>query len=178
MQWHKSDLGADEGISCWWLDDPVPTSFPYQEIDVNLISNDPDRSDDISQFDLPCVDKILENLDEYFAMAIDHIKEAIREAPDQFQLTDDEMAGLQAQATESLLRLGYKLPDNDVTQYLDVPPREFPVWMPNIVFYPDKTWMIRFVESSLPTVNYGHGLGVFFDQDDQITGMEIFPEED
>ena len=173
MNWKEiTDLG-ENGIYCWYLDEKISTQFPYDKIDVNLISIDAVRKDDISQFDFQTIETIVDKIDLYFAQAIEHIKDSIRRSPKQFRFTEEEMDNIRKMAEENQY---FHIPDNNIEQYLSVSIYEFPVSMPNVIFYPDKTFMVRFVESGLPTVNYGHGIGIFFNEKGEIVDLEIFSE--
>ena len=172
MNWKEAINSGENGIYCWYLDEKIPTQFPYDEIDVNLLSEDVVRKNDISQFDFQIIETILNKIDVYFAQAIEHIKDCIRKSPEQFRLTEEEIDNIQKYESKY-----FHIPDNNVEQYLSVSVCEFPVSMPNVIFYSDKIWQIRFVDSVLPTVNYGHGIGVFFNEKNEIFDLEIYPEE-
>ncbi|MDU1889334.1 MAG: hypothetical protein E6767_01470 [Dysgonomonas sp.] len=174
MNWKEAKDSGKDGFYWWYLNDKIPTQFPYDEIEVVLVSEDNERKIDIHQFDLQHIEAILNKTDEYITQAIDYIKDCIRKLPEQFQLTKEEMDNYRNWAKKNQY---IQIPDNNVEQYLSFSTYDFPVSMPNIIFYPDKTWMIRFVESGLPTVNYGHGIGIFFNERNDIYELEIFPEE-
>lgn len=172
MKWKEIIESGGNGIYCWYLDEKIPTQFPYEEIEVHLISEDVTKKNDISQFDLRAIEILLNKIDLYFIQAIEYIKDCIKKSPEQFCFTEEEMENIR-----KIENPYFHIPDNNVEQYCTVSVYEFPVYMPDVIFYPDKTWMIRFVESKLPTVNYGHGIGVFFNGKNEIIDLEIFPEE-
>lgn len=174
MNWRKIENSGADRFYCWHLNERILTKFPYEEIEVDLISGNAARKDDICQFDLHTIETILGKIDEYIIRAIDYVKDCIRKSPEQFRLTEEEMDNCRKLAENNNY---FEIPDNNVEQYLSFSVYDFPVSMPNIIFYPDKTWMVRFVESGLPTVNYGHGIGIFFDEKNEINGFEIFPED-
>lgn len=174
MNWEKAKNLAEDGFYCWYLDEKVSTQFAYDNIEVCLVSEDAVRKDDINQFDLQAIETILGKMDEYIIQSIDYIKYCIEKSPEQFRLSEKELDNYRKLAENNKY---FQIPDNNVEQYLSFSAYDFPVSMPNIIFYPDKTWMIRFIESGLPTVNYGHGIGIFFDKKNDITGFEIFPED-
>jgi|GEM_PF-2494746 hypothetical protein len=174
MNWKEAINSGENGIYCWFLDEKLPTQFSYEEMEVDLISEDSITKNDICRFDLQTIEVILKKTDDYIIQAIDYIKDCIRKSPKQFLLTEEEMDRCLKQAEKNKY---IQVPDNNIEKYLSLSASDFPVSMPNIIFYPDKTWMIRFVESKLPTVNYGHGIGVFFNEKNEITKLEIFPEE-
>lgn len=174
MNWKEAIYSGENGIYCWLLNEEIPTQFPYEEIDVNLISDDVVRKNDINQFNLQTIEIILGQIDKYFIEAIKYIKSCIRKSPELFRLTEEEMSNIKKIAETNKY---VSLPDNNVGKYLSFSSYDFPVSMPNIIFYPDKTWMIRFVDSGLPAVNYGHGIGVFFNEKNEVTKLELFPED-
>lgn len=170
MNWNKTDTGQDE-IHCWVLAEDVETGFSFEEPEVDLIS---ESSDELGQFDLPAIEKVLASLDIYFDKGIRYLQAELRKNPAPFKLTDKQLEYAKEYETVNQY---YKVPDNAVEKYSEVATAEFPVNQPNIVFYPDGTWLMRFAESSFPSTNYGHGIAVYFDTNNEITGFDILDEQ-
>jgi len=81
MNWKEIKNSGENGIYCWYLDEKVPTQFPYEDIDVDLISEDEAKKNDINQFDLSSVGRILDTIDLYFSQAIEYIRDCIKKSP-------------------------------------------------------------------------------------------------
>ena len=170
MKWRIVD-SCGGNYYCWVLEDWVKTEFDFDELEINLFSED---SGDMSQFDLAFIEETVSKLDYYFDKAIDYIKSELRSNPDQFKLTEDELAHIKELAANNKY---ISIPDNKVERYANVPAYEFPVNQPNVMFYPGELWLIRFAEADFPAVNYGHGIALFFNKEGEITDFEILPEE-
>lgn len=155
MKWKEEKEGNPPGIWYWVNQDELNTEIEYAEpIRVELISGDAQRGNDLNQFDFCFIDSIINNVDKYLLEATASIKTDLENNPTSFGITEDEVGKYQE----------LSLPD-------------FPVEFPSIVFFPDKTWLIRFADASFPNVNYGLGVGVSFEEY-KIRGVKIFSEQD
>ncbi|MBK5720515.1 hypothetical protein JGH11_06490 [Dysgonomonas sp. Marseille-P4677] len=154
MGWKEVKEGIPTGVWYWIREDELKTTITYAEpIRVELVSRDTIRKDDLNQFDLLFIESIISNIDKYLLEATASIKAELEVDPFSFGITDDEIG-----------------------KYQELSLSDFPVEFPNIIFFPDKTWLIRFADADFPKVNYGAGIGVFF-KENKITKVKIFPEQ-
>lgn len=154
MAWKEVKEGTPTGVWYWVQQDELKTTIEYAEpIRIELISRDVVRKNDLNQFDHHFIESITNNIDKYLLEATATIKAELENDPSSFGITDDE-----------------------VGKYQELSLSDFPVEFPNIVFFPDKAWLIRFADADFPKVSYGQGIGVFF-KEYKITKIKIFSEQ-
>jgi len=138
----------------WTYQLDVKSSFPYEEIYVELIADNAPEGNNINLFDFRFISSIIDNIDIYFEIAINGIKEEMKKDCAAFGITIES-----------------------IVKYRELSPISFPVVQPYIIFYRDGTWMIRFAEADFPTVDYGLGIGITFDQK-TITDISILDSDE
>lgn len=151
--WRQEETRISD-LYYWIYKLDIKFTFPYQETFIELIADHEVKGEDITQFDFDFISDIIDNIDLYFEKAIIGIKGEIKKDPDSFGLSE-----------------------NEISIYEQMDTRNFPVNQPNIVFYRNAEWMIRFAEADFPTVDYGLGIGITFKKE-AITDISILNSDE
>lgn len=151
--WRQEETRISD-LYYWIYKLDIDFDFPYQETSIELIADHDANGDDITQFDFNFIRNIIDNIDFYFEKAIVGIKEEIKKDSGSFGLSE-----------------------NKISFYEKVEIKNFPVNQPNIIFYRNDEWMIRFAEADFPTVEHGLGIGITF-RKDEITDISILDSDE
>ncbi|MCL2637794.1 MAG: hypothetical protein FWD48_05420 [Oscillospiraceae bacterium] len=146
------------GLFVWHYSDEIYSSV-YGEVPVHLYADSKKDKNDINQFNFKYILQVANSIDDYFNKAIESIKDELSKKPAEFGINETQIA-----------------------DYLKLPIEEFPVSSPRLMFYTEKNIFIQYHYADFPTVEYGPGIGVTF-ENDVVTSVEIqghveFTEED
>lgn len=150
--WRENETHISD-LFHWIYESEIKTFFFEEDIYPSLIAHDTPEGNDINQFDFQFIESIVLRVDFFIERAIQYIKEDIANCPAKFEVTDER--------AKELLFMSAK---------------EFPVSFPDMNFYPDNTWMIRFADADLPVIEYGEGICVNFGGEEP-SGVEILSSE-
>ena len=150
--WRENETHISD-LFHWISEFGIKTFFFEEDIYPSLIAHDTPEGNDINQFDFQFIESIVLRVDFFIERAIQYIKEDIANNPDKFEVTQERAKEL-----------------------LFMPAKEFPVSFPDMNFYPDNTWMIRFADADFPVIEYGEGISVNF-RGEEPSGVEILSSE-
>ena len=136
METHISNLFA------WSYLGKINSSFLCEEVSFVLIAQNTKEANDIKQFDFDYISQVADNIDVYIEKSIEGIKQELEKNPDIFGIKQEQ-----------------------VSDYLKFTNKDFPVSYSNITFYPKKEFYLQFYEANFPNAEYGHGIGVSFEND-------------
>jgi len=150
--WKKMETHISN-LFCWSYLKEINSSFLCEEVSFVLVAQNTKEANDIKQFDFDYISQVADNIDIYIENAIEGIKKELEKNPDKFGIKKEQ-----------------------VIDYLKFTNMDFPVSMPNITFYPNREMFLQFYEANFPNADYGHGIGIDF-EDDIINSVEVLEEE-
>ncbi|MEU0543042.1 hypothetical protein ABZ319_24530 [Nocardia sp. NPDC005978] len=123
---------APDGQAMWSPQVQVTSTLFPARIEVNVILS-PGESPNA-----PLITEILADIDDHLSAALRFLHRSLLSNPSTFGLTD-----------------------NEATRYHRFDPTSFPVDHPQLTFYADSEWLIRFAEGTFPICD-PYGVGVTF----------------
>ena len=136
METHVSNLFS------WSYSGKINSSFLCEEVSIVIIAHNTKETNNIKQFDFDCISQVADNIDIYIENAIEGIKQELEKNPEIFGIEQGQ-----------------------VSDYLKLTNKDFPVSYSNITFYPKKEFYLQFYEANFPNAEYGLGIGVNFEND-------------
>jgi hypothetical protein len=116
----------------------INSTFLCEEVSFVMIA----ETNNIKQFDFDYISQVADNIDIYIENAIEGIKQELEKNPEIFGIEQEQ-----------------------VSDYLKLTNKDFPVSYSNITFYPKKEFYLQFYEANFPNAEYGFGIGVHFEND-------------
>ena len=150
--WKETETNISN-LFCWNYIEQTHSSFLCENVSLVLVAQNTKEANDIRQFDFEYISQVADNIDVYIEKSIEEIKKKLEKNPDMFGITQEQ-----------------------VVAYLKFTNKDFPVSMPNITFFPDRTMYLQFYEADFPNIDYGLGIGINF-ENDNIIDIDI-PEAD
>ena len=151
---HWKEIATNiSNLFMWSYLSEIHSEFLGTEASFVLIADQTKKGNDIGQFDFQYISKVADHIDAYIEKSIEGIKLELAQNPDAFGIKKEQ-----------------------ITDYLEIPNKEFPVSMPNFTFYPGKDIFLQFYEADFPKADYGFGIGVSF-KEDVIVSIDVLDSD-